>query len=82
MDHCILTDLNYATLTSLYIFQKTVDGKLPLLRLCHHELVSSANTSVLIIQLNASYKLRLLKHFLSGGYFKPSNKSVQKQINI
>ena len=28
----ILTDFNYATLTSLYIFQKTVECKLPLLR--------------------------------------------------
>ena len=28
----ILTDFNYATLTSPYIFQKTVDCKLPLLR--------------------------------------------------
>ena len=48
----ILTNFNYMTLTSLYIFQKTVDCKLPLLRWCHHELVSSANTSVLIAQLN------------------------------
>ena len=28
----ILTDFNYATLTSPYIFQKTVECKLPLLR--------------------------------------------------
>ena len=34
----ILTDFNYATLTSPYIFQKTVKYKLPLLRYCHHEL--------------------------------------------
>ena len=37
----ILTDLNYATLTPLYIFQKTVECKLYLLRLCHHELALS-----------------------------------------
>ena len=66
---CKLTDLNYATLTSLDIFQKTVDFKLPLVRLCHHQFLSAANTSVLIVQLNASYKFRLLKHFLSGGLF-------------
>ena len=48
----ILTDFNYATLTSSYIFQKTVECKLPLLRLYHHELASSANTLVLIVQLN------------------------------
>ena len=29
---CILTDFNYATLTSPYIFQKTVECKLPLLQ--------------------------------------------------
>ena len=43
---CILTDLNYTTLTSLYNFQKTVECKLPLLRLCYHELASSAKTLV------------------------------------
>ena len=48
----ILTDFNYATLTSPYISQKTVKCKLPLLRQCHHELASSANTLVLIAQLN------------------------------
>ena len=31
-DYSILTDFNYATLTSPYIFQKTVECKLPLLR--------------------------------------------------
>ena len=48
----ILTDFNYATLTSPYIFQRTVECKLPLLRKCHHELASSANTFVLTVQLN------------------------------
>ena len=48
----ILTDFKYATLTLLYIFQITVDYKFPLLRGCHHELVSSAETLLLIIQLN------------------------------
>ena len=48
----ILTDLNYTTLTSIYIFQKTVECKLPLLRLCHHELTSSAKTKVLTAQPN------------------------------
>ena len=48
----ILTDFNYATLTSPYIFQKTVECKLPLFRCCHHELASSANTLVLIVKLN------------------------------
>ena len=42
----ILTDFNYATLTSPCIFQKTVECKLSLLWLCHHELASSANTLV------------------------------------
>ena len=46
----ILKDFKYATF--LNIFQQTVDCKLPLLRLCHHELVSSANTLVLIVQIN------------------------------
>ena len=46
---CILTDFNYATLTSPYIFQRTVECKLPLLRYCHHELASSANTLVLTV---------------------------------
>ena len=48
----ILTDFNYATLTYPYIFQKTVECKLSLLRKCHHVLASSANTLVLIVQLN------------------------------
>ena len=48
----ILTDFNYATLTSPYIFQKTVEYKLPLRRQYHHELASSANTLVLNAQLN------------------------------
>ena len=48
----VMTDFKYAKLASLYIFQKTVECKFLLLRLCHHELVSSANTLVLIVQLN------------------------------
>ena len=40
----ILMDYNYAKLPSLYIFQKTVGCKLPLLRFCHHELTSLAKT--------------------------------------
>ena len=67
----ILTDFNYATLTSPYICQKTVECKLPLLRKCHRELASSANTLVLNVQLNwtrlfAPYEF---KHFLSRGDF-------------
>ena len=46
-ENYILTDFNYATLTSPYICQKTVECKLPLLRKCHRELASSANTLVL-----------------------------------
>ena len=42
----------YATLTSFYIFQKTMECKLPLLRLCHHGLASSAKTLVLTVQPN------------------------------
>ena len=53
----ILTDLNYATLTSLYIFQKTVECKLPLLQLCHHELASSAKTLALSVQPNLTMLL-------------------------
>ena len=69
----ILTDFNYATLTS------TMDCQLPLLRWCHHELVSSANSLVLIVQLKlvTSYKCRSLTYFLSRGNFKPSNERVQ-----
>ena len=48
----ILTDFNYATLASLYIFQITVVCKIPLLRWCHPKLASSANNLVLIVQLN------------------------------
>ena len=47
-----LTDFNYATLTSLYSFQKTVEYKLHLLRLCQHELASSAKALVLTVQPN------------------------------
>ena len=48
----ILTDFNYATLTSLDIFQKTVECKLTLLRLCHHKLTSSFKTLILTVQPN------------------------------
>ena len=48
----ILTEFNFATVTTLYIFQKIIDCKLHLLWWLHHELVSSANTLVLIVQLN------------------------------
>ena len=44
LNSSILTNFNYARLTSHCIFQMTVECNLPLLRLCHHELVSSANT--------------------------------------
>ena len=52
----ILTVLKNATLglTFLYIFQNTVVCELPLLRLCHHEMASSVNTLVLIIQVNST----------------------------
>ena len=67
----ILTDFKYATLTSLYIFYKTVECNLPLIQWCHHELVSSEKTLVFIVQLHlkftASYKFRSPKHFLSRG---------------
>ena len=38
--------------TSLYIFQKTVVCKIPLLRLCHYKLASSAKTLLLTVQPN------------------------------
>ena len=47
-----MTDFNYATLTSLYIFKKTVECKLPFLRLCHQELTASAKTLDFTIQPN------------------------------
>ena len=52
----ILTVLKNATLalTFLYIFQNTVVCEIPLLRRCHHELASSVNTLVLIVQLNST----------------------------
>ena len=49
---CTLTDFKNATPTSLYIFQNTVVCKIPLLRGCQPKLTSSANTLVLIVQLN------------------------------
>ena len=74
----ILTDFNYATLNSPYIFRKTVECKLPLLRYCHHELASSANTLVLIVQLRWTtlFALYEFKHFLSRGDFKLLNERV------
>ena len=48
----VLTEFNYATLTTLYIFQKTVECKLLSLRLCHYELTSSAKALVLTVQSN------------------------------
>ena len=49
---CILTDFNYATLTSLNIFQKTAVCKISFLREYHPELASSANALDLNVQLN------------------------------
>ena len=40
----ILTGFKNATPTSYYIFQNTVECKLPLLQRCHHEVASSVNT--------------------------------------
>ena len=48
----ILTDFKNATLSSIYIFQNTVVCKIPLLRWCQPKLASSANTLILIVQLN------------------------------
>ena len=83
---CILTDFNFTALTSLYNFQKTVECKLPLLRLCHHELASSTKnfSTSKSDDVTASYKLRSLKHFLSRGDFKPSYVNVhtdERQIS-
>ena len=61
--HYILTGFNNATLTSLYIFQKTVECKPPLLRLCHHELASSAKTLILTVHPN----LRTLQLIINLG---------------
>ena len=54
----ILKDFKNAKRTSLYIFQKAVDCKLPLLRRCHLELASSVKIFVLIVQLNSTKLLR------------------------
>ena len=50
----ILTGFKNATLTSSYILQKTVECTLSLLRCCYHEVASSVNTNVLIVQLNST----------------------------
>ena len=60
---CILADFNYVTLTLLYIFQKTVECKLPLLRLCRVELTPSVKTVVLSVQPNRmTLLLRIKSH--------------------
>ena len=51
---CILMGFKNVTLTSCYILQKTVECKLSLLRWWHHEVASSVNIYVLIVQLNST----------------------------
>ena len=63
----MLMGFKNATPTSCYIFQKTVDFKLPLLRWCYHEVASSVNTYVLIVQLNS--KTLLLRKVLANKTF-------------
>ena len=50
----ILTGFKNATLTSCYILQKQLNAHVTLLRCCYHEVASSVNTKVLIVQLNST----------------------------
>ena len=76
-----MTDINNATLTSLLIFQKTVEYSLPMFRWCLHVLASSDNTLVLVVQSNSTTLLLRLnlvtEMFLRRGDFKSSKERVQ-----
>ena len=69
-DQPILMDFKYATLTFLYIFQKTVDCKLPLLRWCHHELISISKFYRRYYNLISKFQVGL-KSFLRRGLSEP-----------